>query len=504
MRVLIAEIKHEANTFSPVPTTLQSFRDYHYFPCAAIENLRGTRTEVGAFLQVAREEDWQVVPALAAMAMSSGRVTRETFAALKTALLDALRAAGDLNGILLALHGAMVVEDLDDAEGDLLAAVRAVAGARMPVVASLDLHGNITPKMAQQADILVGFYTCPHTYLYETGERAARLLHRLMRGEIKPAMALAHVPLIVPPETMDTRDDPLGEIVRRAKALERRPNILSASVFCVQPWLDIPDLACATLVVSDGNAAVARDAASDLAGAFWQARRAFRVELHSPEQAIALAAADGIGPIVFSDSADSIGSGATGDATGILRALLAARDLPGVALATIVDPQAADQAIAAGIGARVALVAGGKRDTRFNTPVLLQCQVRTIFDGRFKLVGASYGGLEMNMGRTAVVQSSQVFVVITSLPTWTHHPDFYRVVGLLPERALIVVTKSNIMFKASYRDLARKILWVDAPGLSSPNFTRLPFARIARPLYPFDEMEHFDDRITVRVCGQTV
>jgi microcystin degradation protein MlrC len=303
---------------------------------------------------------------------------------------------------------------------------------------------------------------------------------------------------------MDTSDGPLGEIIRQAKVSERQPHIVSASVFCVQPWLDIPGLACATLVVCDGDPVIAQNAASDLARAFWQARDRFRVELHSPEQAIALAINDRVGPIVFSDSADSIGSGATGDATGILRALLAVRDLPGAALTTIVDPQAAAQVIAAGVDARVGLMVGGKRDTRFNTPVLLQGQVRTVFDGHFKLSGASYGGLEMNMGRTAVVQSGQVFVVITSLPTWTHHPDFYRAVGLLPERALIVVTKSNILFKASYRDLARKILWVDAPGLSSPNLTRLPFVRITRSLYPFDNMETFDDRATVHFYGQTL
>jgi microcystin degradation protein MlrC len=497
MRVLIGEIKHEANTFSPVATTLQSFRDYHYLVGAEIENLRGTRTELGAFLDVARQKNWQIVPALAAMAMSSGKVTRETFDALKTALLDALGAAGELDGVLLALHGAMVMQDVDDAEGDLLAAVRSAAGPRLPVVASLDLHGNITPAMVQHADILVGFDTCPHTDLYETGERAARLLSRLMGGEIRPAMALARVPLIVPPDTMDTSDGPLGEIVRRAKSLEHHAHILSASVFCVQPWLDIPDLACSTLVVSDGEASAAQDAARALAHAFWQTRHAFRVELHSPEQAIALAAQEGSGPVIFSDSADSIGSGATGDATGILRALLAAADLPGTALTTIVDPQVVEQAVSAGVGAHVALKVGGKRDTRFNTPVYLQGRVRTIFEGRFRLSGASYGGLEMNMGRTVVVESHQVFVVITSLPTWTHHPDFYRAVGLKPEDALIVVTKSNILFKASYRELARKILWVAAEGLSDPNLTRLPFARITRPLYPFDEMETFDDRTTV-------
>ncbi len=498
-RILIAEIKHEANTFSPVATTLNSFRDYHYLVGPDVEKLRRTGTEVGAFLDVASNEGWEVVPALAAMAMSSGKVTAETYASLKATLLRAVRQAKHLDGVLLALHGAMVVEGLDDAEGDLLTAVRSAVG-RLPIVATLDLHAKVTQNVVQQADILVGFDTCPHTDLYDTGERAARLFGRLLRGEISPVMALLRVPLIVPPDTMDTGDGPLGEIVGQAKAIEGRDGVLSASVFCVQPWLDVPDLASAVVVITDGDADAAEAGVRALGQSYWSTRHRFRVELHSPEQAIRLAIAEGKGPVVFSDSADSIGSGATGDATGILRALLAARQrLPGDALTTVVDPQAAEEAIAAGVGAEVMLTLGGKRDTVFNQPVMLRGQVRGIFDGHFRLSGPSYTGLEMNMGGTAVVRCDQVFVVITSLPTWTHHPDFYRAVGLRPERALIVVTKSNILFKASYCDLARRMLWIDAAGLSSPNLVRLPYRRITRPLFPFDDMESFDERVTLHI-----
>jgi microcystin degradation protein MlrC len=571
MRVLIAELKHEANTFSPIPTTLDRFRDYHHLTGAEVLTLAGTRTEVGGFLDVAQEAGWEVAPVVAAMAMSGGKVTTEAYATLKDQLLNGLgrvkkhlpepqsilsgvrrcvpdavegcthqesgyavtkthpstaprellrdsaqdassqnretfcdeySVAGD--AVLLALHGAMVVEGLDDPEGDLLCAVREAVGPHVPIAASLDLHGNITPATAQAADILVGFDTCPHTDLYETGVRTARLLARRLRGEIRPATALVRVPLIVPPDTMDTSDGPLGEIVAAAKAMERRPGVLSASVFCVQPWLDLPDLASGVLVTTDGDPELAAATARELAHRYWAARRSFHVELHSPEEAIALARSEAPGPVVFSDSADSIGSGATGDATGILAALLAAApEAPGLALTTVVDPEAATACVQAGVGAMVSLLVGGKLDRRFNTPIRLSGRVRTLFDGRFRLSGPSYGGLEMQMGLTAVVQAneSRVYVVITSLPTWTHHPDFYRAVGLAPERAWVVVTKSNILFRASYRDLARRILWVSAPGLSSPHLTGLPFERVGRPLYPLDAMEAFDDRAEVHVAG---
>lgn len=501
MRVLMAEIKHEANTFSPVATTLQSFRDYHYYSGREMAALRGASTEIAAFYDVASERGWQLAPALAAMAMSSGKVTAETYQALKHELLEAVAGAGALDGVLLALHGAMVVEGLDDPDGDLLAALRDAVGVHLPIAASLDLHGNITARMVEAADILVGFDTCPHTDLYETGRRTALLLDRLMRQEIKPVLALVRVPLLVPPDTMDTGDGPLGQIVRQAKALEGHDGILSASVFCVQPWLDLPDVASAVLVLADGDAWAAERAARRLADLYWQGRNDFTVDLHTPAKAIELARREGAGPVIFSDSADSIGSGATGDATGLLHALLQARELPGMALTTVVDPEAVAAAVAAGVGAPVTLQVGGKRDRLFNRPRRLAGAVRTIFDGRFTLSGPSYTGLEMKMGPTAVVQAGQVFVVITSLPTWTHHPDFYRAVGLQPERSLITVTKSNILFKASYQEMAQRIVWVDAPGLSSPNLRRLPFKRLPRPLFPFDSPEEFDDRATLHFGG---
>jgi microcystin degradation protein MlrC len=502
MRVFIAEVKHEANTFSPLPTTLQSFRDYHLYRGAEIvDRLADTRSEVGGFLRVAGDEAWEIAPGLAAMAMSGGVVTAEAYQTLKTDLLNALASAGPLDGVLLALHGAMVTEGQDDPEADLLKAVREIVGLSVPIVTCLDLHGNTRPALLDHADILLGFDTCPHTDLYETGTRAARLLARCLRREVRPTMALARLPLIVPPDTMDTSDGPLAELVTRAKELESRSDILSASVFCVQPWLDVPDLGCAVLVVADGNRSIAADSARELARAYWAARYRFQVELHSPDNAIALARTQDPGPVVFSDSADSIGSGATGDATGILSALLAAQDLPGAALTTIVDPEAAEACHRAGVGREVALAVGGKRDTLFNSPVRLQGTVRTLSDGRFRLSDRSYGGLEMQMGPAAVVQSEQVFVAITSLPTWTHSPDFYRAVGLMPERSWVVMTKSNILFKSSYEDMARCILWVLAPGLSSPDLATVPFQRVGRPLFPLDELEEYDDRAALHTSG---
>lgn len=481
-------------------TDLQSFRDYHLYAGLELEQMRGTGTEVAAFLDVAGMEGWQVIPAPATMAMSSGKVTTAAYAHLKDALLSAAGDARPLDAVLLALHGAMVVDDLDDSEGDLLAALRALLGPAVPIVASLDLHGNVTPTMVGMADALVGFNTCPHTDLYDTGYRTAKLLARILRHEVRPAMAMVRVPLVVPPDTMDTGDGPLGEIVGLAKRMEASGDVLSASVFCVQPWLDIPGLASAVLAVTNDDAAAAAAAAGRLARAYWQARKRFQVQLYSAEAAVRAAVAEGAGPVVLSDSADSIGSGATGDATGIFRALIdASGELPGAALHTVVDPEAAELAIAAGVGAQVAMDVGGKRDRTFNRPVRLDGQVRTVFAGRFRLSGPSYAGLEMNMGRTAVVQRGRLSVVITSLPTWTHHPDFYRAVGLHPERARIVVTKSNILFKASYQAMAHRILWVDAPGLSSPNILCLPFARVSRPLYPFDDWETLDERATVRI-----
>jgi microcystin degradation protein MlrC len=452
------------------------------------------------------------------MAMSSGPLTQATFEALSEELLTRISALLPADGILLALHGAMLVEGIDDPEGVLLARMRQTMNG-LPVVVSLDLHAVPTSGLLEGADAVVGFDTCPHTDLFETGARAAELLIQIAHQGAKPRMAFVRIPLDLPAETVDTsQPGPAADLLQAARRERGRGGILSTSIFFPQPWLDMPHLGATALVVfddrdSDGRA-TAMEVTAALAQRFWDLRGAFVAEYHSVEQAIGLALAGGAvspgggpldssrsssGPFVLSDSADTTGGGATGDATRILRQLLAQPGpLPGDALTTIVDADAVRQAARYLPGERISLRVGGKLDRQFNQPVELEGVLRTLFHGRFRVSGPSYTGLVMRMGLTAVVEVDRLKVVITSKRTWTHTPDFYRAVGLEPANAWIVLTKSNSTFKASYAPIARQILFVTGPGVSSPDLTSLPFQRRPRPLYPFEDSEWTPEPVICR------
>lgn len=514
MRFICAEFKQEGNSFSPLQTTLQDFESYHLYRGEEVQtHLAGTGTEVGGFFAVAQREGIEIAPALATMAMSSGPVTQATFEALSEDLLARISALLPADGILLALHGAMLVEGSDDPEGDLLARLRQIVGD-LPVVVSLDLHAVPAASLLEHADAIVGFDTCPHTDLFETGVRAAELLITIVRQEVRPRMAFARVPLDLPAEAVDTsQPGPAAVLLQAARGYRSRDGIRSTSIFFPQPWLDVPHLGATVLVVfdaEDGDGGVrATEVTAALAQKFWDLRNAFVAEFHSVEQALGLALAAGTvtpgdgpnaaGPFVLSDSADTTGGGATGDATRILGHLLAQPGrLPGDALTTIVDAEAALQAAQHLPGERVCLQVGGKMDRQFNQPVRLEGMLRTLFHGRFRVSGPSYTGLVMRMGLTAVVEVDRLKVVITSKRTWTHTPDFYRAVGLAPANAWIVLTKSNSTFKASYAPIARQILFVAGPGVTSPELTSLPFQRRPRPLYPFENFEWVPEPVVYR------
>lgn len=487
MRIAFGELKQESNTFSPVLTTLDDFYAYHLYCGKEIEErLKGTKTEIAGFLDTATTKGIELIPTVAAMAMSGGKVTAETYDFLKERLLEGIAKAGPIDGVVLALHGAMVIVGSDDAEGDLLTAVRDTVGHATPIIASLDLHANVTEKMVKAADILLGFDTCPHVDLYETGCRAMELASRLVKWEIDPVMTLKKVPMIVPPDTMDTSSGPLGDLIGEAKALEQRPEILSASIFAVQPWLDVPDLGFGVVVVADADLTAAQDGADRLASRVWAVRRQFYVDLVPVSEAVQRALTIKRRPVVLADSADSIGSGAPGDSTAILKALLDS-DTTEMTLLTLVDPQAVAEGIAAGIGNEASLIVGGKMDNICNEPVRINGRVKTIFDGKFTMQGPSYTGLDVDMGRTVVLKSDGIHLVITEKRTWTLDPSFYRAVGLEPRLAKIVVTKSNIGFRACYAPIAGQMIWVDGPGLSSPNLASLLFERVRRPLFPLDD-----------------
>lgn len=500
-RIAIGQVMEESNTFVRQRADLAHFQANQLLHGPEIAmRLSGTRSEIGGFLDTLGPAGVEIVPTVAANCVSSGPVPRATFEALKEALLDRLAATGPVDGVLLALHGAMVLEDDPDGEGALLAAVRARVGPGVPIVATLDLHATITPRMVEEADALVGYDTYPHIDLYETGVKAARLLLAALRGEVRPVTLFARAPMLVPAEGMGTRDRPMTELMAEAKRLEARPGVLSVSLFPVQPWLDVPGTGFSVVAVADGagRAAELEPAVRQLAWQAWEARRGFRADLLAVDEAIRRALAEDGGPFVLSESADSTGSGSPGDSVAVLERLLAL----GVrerCFVPVVDAEAVGQAVAAGVGAQLTTTVGGRLDPRWSRPVTLTGRVRVLSDGRYVGSDLKSRGTEFHMGRAAVIDTGPIAVLVTERPAFTVDPAFYRAVGLEPRDAKIVVVKSPLQFRDGYGAFARGLWVLDTPGPSTANLTRLDWRRLSRPLFPFDD--DFEPEIRAVVGG---
>jgi microcystin degradation protein MlrC len=447
------------------------------------------RVEVAGFLQVLKDAGATPVPLLAARACAGGPLTRTAMDYLVGELATRLRAALPLDGVLLSLHGAMVVEDEPDAEAEILAAVRDVVGANIPIASSLDLHGHITPRTLEHATILVGYQEYPHIDMYETGECTAQLLLETLHGRLRPTLALAKRPMIVSPVNARTTDGPLRRVVDAARQMERDGRVLAASLFPVQPWLDVPDLGFAALVVADGSQAAAQAAAEQLAGMAWDARAEFEPQIVPLEEAVRIGLASE-GTTVVGDAGDAPSSGAAADHTAVLRELLAqGADRAGrPTYLTLRDAAAAAACVEAGVGAEVTLRVGHALTHAEGQPVEVRGRVYTLTDGHYLMQGPGAAGMPMNMGPTAVLAIGDIRLALRSLPSLEWDPSLYRSVGLEPADAALVFVKSPGHFRVSYGPLARRLLVADSPGAARPNIRALRFTKVTRPVYPLDDM----------------
>ncbi|MET0744523.1 MAG: M81 family metallopeptidase [Microvirga sp.] len=486
-RIAIASIMQETNTFSPIATTLALFETYYVLHGEdLLTGFAGARVEVPAFLSVLREAGATPVPLLAAYAAAAGPCTRGCFEALMGEVESRLEAAGPVDGVLLALHGALVLDDEDDGEGEIIARVRARLPASVPIGVSLDLHGHVTPRMLQPRTFLVGYQEYPHIDMYETGERTARLMLDTLAGRLRPVMALAKRPAIVSAVCARTSDGPLAPVAREARRLEADGTVLHASIFPVQPWLDVPDLGFAALVCANGDVAVARQAADDLANLFWARRRSFDPGLTPLAEAIRTGLASD-GTTVVSDSGDAPTGGAAADSAAVLRGLLAngAVESGRASLLTLCDPRAAAAAHAAGAGARATFSLGHAFTP--GEPVTVEAEVVSVSDGTYVMADKGSTGLVIRMGPTAILGIGGIRVLVRSEPSTEWDTRMYRSQGLDPAAAALVFVKSPSHFRTSFGPLAARILVADTPGPTQADLKTLDFRRVTRPLFPLDE-----------------
>jgi len=490
--VLLAEFMHETNTFSVQLTGEKSFEARGVYRDNEIRAaFAGTRTALGAALEEAAARGWSLITPLAADANPAGRVTDRAFE--HYAGLITQRAAG-VDGVLLHLHGAMATESLDDGEGELLRRLRATVGAEVPIVAVLDLHATLTEQMAANASALISYRTYPHVDQYERMQQAASLLARAMDGEIQPRCVVARRPILYALDGGRTTSPPMLELLRRGDEIETQRAALVISVQAGFSSADVHDIGPSIAVTYDalretrGEATAIADMLIDYA---WQERHVSNIHFTPLADAIARAKAgqrDATRPLVISDYSDNPGSGAYGDATRLLAAVLEAR-LENAAFHAICDSEAARAAAAAGVGNQVTLQLGGKVDpTMGGGPLTLTAHVVALTDGRFRAYGPMGGGAWRTYGLSALLRVDDVeIVVITNNGQATDLAQFGSL-GVEPTRKATLIVKSMQHFRAAFEPIAREVIEVDTGALSTRDFKSRPYTRVRRPIFPLDDI----------------
>ncbi len=486
MRVAVAGFMHESNTFTPLRTDRAAFSAQSLtFGPAMLDEWREAHHEVGGFLEAAAAERFEPVPVGMAWATPSGPVVDDVYDEVIGRLIEGIKRQ-PADGLLLALHGAMVTESHRDADGETVARLRAALGPDYPVVVTLDLHGNVSPRLVENCQAVVAYRTCPHVDQRECGRRAAALLARTIRGEIRPRMALAKPPLIVNIMVHGTSRDPLKSFMDRVRALERRPGILAASLLPGFPYADVPQMGPAVIVVADNDPDLARREAQGIADQLWEARASLARPLPDAAAAVRQALQAERLPAILVDTGDNVGGGSAADGTIILAELLRQGATGGVVC--LYAPEEVRECVRAGVGNEVRLQVGGKVDNYHGDPVAVAGRVRLIHDGTYIEPEVRHGGRRTNhMGLTAVVQiEGDNLLVLNSL----RHPPFslgqLTCLGIQPARQRLLVVKAAIAYRAAYEPLGGTIIEVDTPGLTAVNPERFSYRHVRRPLYPLD------------------
>ncbi len=486
MRLFLAMMSHETNTFSNVPTDRAQFEARHlHYGGEILETFRGTGTCLGGMIDAALRTGATLLPSVAVSASPAGRVTGDIYRAVKERMLADLGTAGRLDGVLLDLHGAMVPEGLDDGEGDVITAVRDLVGPDVPIAVTLDFHGNLSAAMVKQATLLHGYKTYPHVDMRERGAEAALRLLDVVAGRLRPTAAFRKPPMLPPLGNQGTARGPMRRLYDLAGEMEQDPRVISVSVFAGFPFSDIPDAGLGIYVATENDQALAERLAEKLARVAWEHRLEFLHTALPVKEAVAKALAAEGRPIVLADMADNTGGGAAGDGTELLRELVRVGARSAV-VACLWDPAAVRECAKAGVAARVTLEVGGKVDDRHGAPLSVTGTVRTLSDGRFVHKGPMMRGLPGRLGTTAVLDVDDVKVILISYRWQTLDPEMIRFVGLDPLAEKILVVKSTIHYRAAFEPIAKEIIEVDAPGLSSSNLARFTFKRIRRPIFPLD------------------
>jgi microcystin degradation protein MlrC len=485
MRIAVAEVAQETDSFSPMAADLKDFESYGlYFGNEILERMRGVGP-IGGFLEVAAgESDIVLFPIIRAWGSAGGTITAETLKFLTSRFVEGLKQSLPLDGVFLSLHGAAASDQEDDVEGHVLQAARAVVGSDVPIVAALDHHANITQRMVNCSNALIGHETQPHDPP-ATGRKAARVLFRMLRGESRPTVRWRKIPMITPQDQFLTSGGPMKEWFDLAREMERRSGVLDVSPYPMQPWLDVAEGGWSVVVHTDNDPDLADALAAEMANKAWSLREQFWISQRvPPAEAVRNAVEADSGLIILSDTGDSVYGGAPGDSTCILRALLDQR-ISCLAFVPMIDPDALNTAIAAGVGASIRVELGGKIDHIFSQPVSVAGNVVAVSNG-LSIDLRDRGVCDLR--RTALLEVGSIYIVLLDHRSFAvNHPVLYTHLGLdmADARMVVVKTASNFQFFDRWR---KGLIRVDSPGTTQSDLTAFRWRRIPRPMYPLDPL----------------
>lgn len=504
MKVVVALVRHETNTFSPLPTELTSFCrgtgvNGPAYGDAARNSCVNTNSAAAAYLDLADKLGAEVDFAIVANAVPSGTVTREAFESIVESILACVKKGCD--AVLLDLHGAMVAQGYPDAEGELLKRIRAVLPESVPVIVALDFHANFSSDLIDNATVITGYCTYPHIDVYQTGERAGRTLQAILKKEVEPTILWRRLPMLTHMLRQTPALQPMKDIMDRAMAAEANGEVLNASVFGGFPLADIPHVGLSIVLVVDKSkreqGLLLLDELSELA---WARRDDFIFPAEPLSDSIAAAKQLAEGPIVLVDHGDNCGAGGTTDVMAVLREVME-QGLEDVVAGPIWDPAAVEQMIQAGIGADVTLDLGGKTDMPAlglaGEPLKVSGKVVNITDGNYRVTGPMFTGMLLSLGRTAVLESEGVLIFVSEKPQEPYDTGVFTHAGVDPAAKKYVLIKSRQHFRAGFGPLARHVVLVGGPGVCSSDYALFPFKKLNRPIYPLDGNAQLSDSETI-------
>jgi microcystin degradation protein MlrC len=475
-RLAIARLWYEANSFSPLRTGLAAFQAREWVSGdAARAFYAGTATEIGGVLAIEPDHpDWEFHYLHCAAAPPGGLVEPAAFATISERILAGLEGQR-WDAAYLSLHGAMATVDNPTPEFHLLQAVRERIGAT-PLGASFDLHAHLSAEMAALLDATSGYHTYPHVDMHEAAKRALALLIARAEGRAWPKIAVAKVPAIMPSFNMRTADGPMAELQELAGLWRRQRGMLDVTIYGGFAYGDSPFAGPSVVAVAEKDEKLAQRCAKALAAEFLKRKQQFYIRLPRPADGLQQAIkAEGTGPAIVLDPADNPLSGGIGDTPAVFQALLDSKPPAGSVFAFFWDPALVEECYRLGAGASIEAKLGGRITQDFGPPVAVTARILRLTDGKFRNEGPYEHKLAVDVGRTALIETGPVRLIVTSSCQAPNDPAYFRLHGIEPREVPLLCVKAKNHFRAAFAGMARCLIDVDAPGPASAGLFHYKF-----------------------------